>query len=118
MIISTPAFENRDITSTEKVNEDLDRAVQSKVPCCAKELWGTSGPAILQGKHVTDVTTEGASNGRCEQYKTNFVELEYSYGQRRFRCLEVGKLILLGHGGVRLLHLELGVSLNRAIGPR
>ena len=36
----------------EKLKEDLDRAVQSKVPCCAKELWGTSGPAILQGKHV------------------------------------------------------------------
>ena len=61
VIISTPAFENRDITSTEKVNEDLESAVQSKVPCCAKaafpvpELWGTSCPAILQRWQLNDI---------------------------------------------------------------
>jgi hypothetical protein len=36
VIISTPALENRESTSTEKLKDDLDRDTQSIEPCCVK----------------------------------------------------------------------------------
>jgi hypothetical protein len=66
--ISTPAFENRERTSTEKLSVIFEMLVQSTEPCWTMPEAGTSDPDIVTKtvgyalKYAKDVSSAESNN--------------------------------------------------------